>query len=323
MKRELRKQDVVTACLFGGALGVGVAGAELFSGGAGSASLILGSLSLAAGLLLWTSRVQMAPAAPPPSDPPDFGPAASQALQQGRLAQMAVLAGGVAHEINNPLASILGNLHYVDTGLDEDESREQLKEALKDAEAAAQRIRSIVEDIRSFAKSDDSDHLELVQLDEAARTSVRLLRYEFRTRVELKLESRPSPRVFANPSRLAQALVNLLVNAIQAIPADRDLPHGQVTLRTGTTAEGEAFVEVEDNGVGIPEEIRRRVFEPFFTTRPVGQGTGLGLAICHGFVRRLGGRMSVRSEPGHGSTFRIQLPNGESLLAAAGSVSHA
>ncbi|MBX2814126.1 MAG: HAMP domain-containing histidine kinase [Myxococcales bacterium] len=243
------------------------------------------------------------------------GASQTQLLQDGRLAHMGVIAFGIAHEINNPLAYVMSNLQYVADGLDHDEPVENLKEAIHDAVDGARRIRSIVEDVQMFAKADDSDHLELLQLSEVALSAVRLLRFELRQRVRLVEEHHEAPSVFANPSRLAQGILNLLVNAVQAIPKDRH-GSGSIILRTGTTITGEAFIEVTDDGVGIPEENRRRVFEPFFTTRPVGQGTGLGLSICYGLVHRLGGKVDVESAVGAGSTFRIRLPNGQKLLDA-------
>lgn len=243
------------------------------------------------------------------------GASQTQLLQAGRLAHMGVLAFGVAHEVNNPLAYVMSNLQYIEDGLDNGEPIESLKEALHDASDGARRIRSIVEDIRMFAKADDSDHLELVQLAEVARSAVRLLRFELRQRVRLVEEHKEAPPVFSNPSRLAQGILNLLVNAVQSMPPDRE-GVGSIILRTGTTSAGEAFIEVQDDGVGIPTENQRRVFEPFFTTRPIGQGTGLGLSICYGLVRRLGGHVDVQSEVGNGSTFRIRLPNGQKLLDA-------
>ena len=243
------------------------------------------------------------------------GASQTQLLQTGRLAHMGVLAFGVAHEINNPLAYVISNLQYIEDGLENGETTENMKEAIRDASDGARRIRSIVEDIRMFAKADDSDHLELLQLADVASSAVRLLRFELRQRVRLIEEHQESPSVFANPSRLAQGILNLLVNAVQAMPSERG-GVGSIVLKTGTTSAGEAFVEVSDDGVGIPEENRRRVFEPFFTTRPIGQGTGLGLSICYGLVRRLGGKVDVESEVGEGSTFRIRLPNGQKLLDA-------
>lgn len=239
----------------------------------------------------------------------------TQLLQAGRLAHMGVLACGVAHEINNPLAYVMSNIQYLEEELETIPSKDNLRDAIRDAADGARRIRSIVEDIRMFSKADDSDHLELVQLAEVSRSAVRLVRFELRQRINLVEQHDGGPPVFANPSRLAQVIVNLLVNAIQAMPEDRATP-GTITLRTGSTDAGEAFVEVMDDGVGIPEENRRRVFEPFFTTRPIGQGTGLGLSICYGLVRRLGGSVEVQSEVGAGSTFRIRLPDGQRLLEA-------
>ena len=117
----------------------------------------------------------------------------------------------------------------------------------------------------------------------------------------------PVPDVVANEARLGQVFLNLLLNALQAMPEGRsDRNEIRVVVRSPTAEQ--VVMEVHDNGVGIPANVRRRIFEPFFTTKPIGVGTGLGLAICHGIVTSLGGMLSVESEPGHGSVFRIELP---------------
>jgi signal transduction histidine kinase len=237
-------------------------------------------------------------------------------LQAGRLAHMGVLAAGVAHEINNPLAYVLGNVEYAREGMQSPRPPEDVAEALEEAAEGARRIRNIVEDIRLFSRADDSDHLELAGVAEVAASAVRVVRGKVARGVLLEEQHAPAPPVFANPSRLAQVVVNLLVNAAQAMPPEREA-RGHIVLRTGTTPAGEAFMEVRDDGVGIREEHQRRVFEPFFTTQPTGQGIGLGLSICYGLVRRLGGAVDVESEEGRGSTFRIRLPDGQVLLDAS------
>jgi CheY-like chemotaxis protein len=122
------------------------------------------------------------------------------------------------------------------------------------------------------------------------------------------VDAQPVPQVVANRQRIEQVLVNLLVNAAQAIP-EGAAEANAITVRIRPAGAG-ALVEVQDTGAGMPPEVRARIFEPFFTTKPFGTGTGLGLSICHGIVAELGGRIEVESEEGRGSTFRVVLPAG-------------
>jgi signal transduction histidine kinase len=115
------------------------------------------------------------------------------------------------------------------------------------------------------------------------------------------------PPVRATEAKLAQVFFNLIVNAGQAIPEERRAS-GTVTVRTRAGAQGEAVVEVLDNGVGIPPPVRARLFEPFFTTRRAGEGTGMGLTIAKALIEALGGRIEVESQPGEGACFRVVLP---------------
>jgi CheY-like chemotaxis protein/anti-sigma regulatory factor (Ser/Thr protein kinase) len=130
---------------------------------------------------------------------------------------------------------------------------------------------------------------------------------EIRPRARLVKDYGKVPLVEADDARLGQVFVNLLVNAVQAFPAG-DAEANEIRIVTSTDADGRATVEVRDNGPGIPAGIVGRVFDPFFTTKPVGVGTGLGLAITHGIVRAAGGELSVESEVGHGTTFKVVLP---------------
>jgi len=111
--------------------------------------------------------------------------------------------------------------------------------------------------------------------------------------------------VVASAGQLEQVVVNLVTNAANAIPEGR---RGEITIRTGPGTEGMVRLEVSDNGPGIPPELREKIFEPFFTTRTEGTGTGLGLSICHVIVKAHGGKLTVESEVGKGSTFRVELP---------------
>jgi CheY-like chemotaxis protein len=147
-----------------------------------------------------------------------------------------------------------------------------------------------------------------VTLPRVAESAINLAWNEIRHRAQLVKELHPVPRVMGSESRFVQVLVNLLVNAAQAIP-EGDAANNRIVLRTGTTADGHAYVEVEDTGTGIPEDRVPHVFEPFWTSKPKGVGTGLGLSICHGIVTAAGGEIRIASTvPGKGTVVRVELP---------------
>jgi two-component system, NtrC family, sensor kinase len=228
-------------------------------------------------------------------------------LVAGHMASVGTLAAGVAHEINNPLASLIANLRLAAR-----EQREragdpgELKELLADAQEAAERVRRIVDGLRTFTRSDDGrrERLELPRLLDAA---VELVASELRGRARLVKDYQEVGRVEANEARLVQVVVNLLINAAQAIPEGRpEQNEVRIELRAGEP--GRAVIAIRDTGVGIPPERLARVFDPFFTTRVAGEGPGLGLSICHNVIAGLGGEITVESRAGLGSTFRIVLP---------------
>jgi two-component system NtrC family sensor kinase len=231
-----------------------------------------------------------------------------------RMVSLGTLAAGVAHEINNPLSYLLSNLHFVDDELSAmAEAGEglasarggELLEALKEALSGGLRVRDIVRDLKTFSR-DNEDQRGLVDVRGVLDSCVNMAWSEIRHRARLEKDYGEVPLVEANESRLGQIFLNLLVNAAQAIA------HGDARkneIRISTRHEGEAVVvAVRDTGAGISEENLSRLFEPFFTTKPVGVGTGLGLSICHGIVTGMGGRITVDSQLGQGTTFRVFLP---------------
>ncbi|ATB29398.1 PAS domain S-box protein [Melittangium boletus] len=243
-------------------------------------------------------------------------------LATERMVSLGTLAAGVAHEINNPLAYMLSNLHFVDTevrtlaqsaeAFSGDQGRE-IQQALREAIDGGNRVRDIVRDLKTFSRGGD-DKRSPVDIHTVLDSCANMARSEIRHRARLVKNYGAVPPVYANDSRLGQLFLNLLVNAAQAIP------HGNATLneiRVTTMMSGrQVLVEIQDTGVGIPPENLTRLFDPFFTTKPVGVGTGLGLSICHGIVTAQGGRISVESRPNQGSTFRVLLPALETPLEA-------
>jgi PAS domain S-box-containing protein len=224
-----------------------------------------------------------------------------------RMASVATLSAGVAHEINNPLAYVVGNLDYAlahlvrlpgDLG--------EVKKALEDARGGAVRVGQIVRDLRTFSRAGDAERTE-VDVRRALQSAVTLAQNEIRQRAQLSLELGPVPPVLGSAHRLGQLFLNLLVNAAQAIPTgnpERNL----VQATTALAPDGRVCVEITDTGAGIAPDVLPRIFDPFFTTRAIGKGTGLGLAIVHGIVTELGGEITVRSEPNGGSIFTVLLP---------------
>ncbi|KFE68495.1 ATP-binding protein [Hyalangium minutum] len=229
-----------------------------------------------------------------------------------RMASVGTLAAGVAHEINNPLAYVIANLDYARQEVEAAATAQvppeavELPRALREAREGAERVRLIVKDLKTFSRPDDA-RLEAVDLRRAIDTAVTLAWNEIRHRARLVKLYEPVPEVWANEARLGQVFLNLIINAAHAIPegsADRN----EIRVITRLDSRGHVVAEVQDTGAGIPEDLRPRVLEPFFTTKPPGEGTGLGLSICHGIVTRLGGEFQFDSEVGRGTTFRVVLP---------------
>jgi PAS domain S-box-containing protein len=238
----------------------------------------------------------------------------AQLLLADRMASVGTLAAGVAHEINNPLAFILSNLEFATSELSRTGADPEVLRALGEAADGGARVREIVRDLKTFSRP-GGEVPHAVDVRAVLGSAVGLARNEIRHRARLVVERGHVPPVLADEHRLAQVLVNLLVNAAQAIPAG-NVPGNLVRAATSTAPDGRALVEISDTGQGIPPEALPRIFDPFFTTKPVGVGTGLGLSICHGIVAALEGEISVESVVGKGSTFRVHLPAAERGPAA-------
>jgi PAS domain S-box-containing protein len=235
--------------------------------------------------------------------------------QAERLASMGTLAAGVAHEINNPLTYVMANIGFVAERLSKlkpfptaafDQQVEELGTALSEAQEGAVRVRQIVRDLKTLARGDE-EHYGPVDISRVIDTSIGMVAADIRAKAHLVIDLGETPPVEASESRLGQVLVNLLVNAAQAI-TEGGAAANRIRISTRTDAAGRAVISVSDSGSGIPPEVLGRIFDPFFTTKPVGVGTGLGLFICHGIVKALGGEITVESKLGTGTTFRVLLP---------------
>jgi len=236
----------------------------------------------------------------------------TQLMVSDRMASIGTMAAGMAHEINNPLAAVAANLELVAAGLASLQAQPpgmrtvaELEEAARDAQEAATRMKVIVADMKLFSRSEDVRAVP-VEIHPTIDSSVRIAQNEIRHRARLVKDYGSSVRVLANESRLGQVFLNVIVNAAQAIPEGR-ANDNEIRISTWTEG-GEVVVEVADTGPGMSEEVLRKLFTPFFTTKPKGVGTGLGLAICERIVGELGGRISVSSKFGRGTAVRVALP---------------
>jgi PAS domain S-box-containing protein len=234
----------------------------------------------------------------------------SRLLQAERLASMGTLSATVAHEINNPLTYVLGNLDVAVALIAELESTAstgRLAQHLGHAREGADRVRRIVRGLRVFSRQDD-ERTEPTDVQLVLGRALEMADNVIRHRARLVRNFDPVPPVFANDLRLGQVFVNLLLNAAQSIP-EGHADENEIRVSTWHDKEKSAVVvTIEDTGSGIAPEVKPRIFEPFFTTKPVGVGTGLGLAICYGVISGLGGNIEVDSVAGEGATFRVRLP---------------
>jgi signal transduction histidine kinase len=232
------------------------------------------------------------------------------------------LVAGVAHEINNPIGFVHANLQllseYMDRllrareqGEDTARIREAIAKLLARSREGTERVKHIVQDLRTFSRMDQAEVSE-ADLNEEIDRTLTLMEPRFKDGIEVVRDyDERLPRVRCFAGQLNQVFLNLLMNACDALEG-----RGRIVVRTRGLGEG-VRLEFEDDGPGIPPEVQDRIFEPFFTTKPVGQGTGLGLSLSHGIIERHGGRMQVSSAPGGGATFVIELPREARLDAAS------
>jgi PAS domain S-box-containing protein len=255
-------------------------------------------------------------------------------MQSEKLAAVGQLAAGMAHEINNPIgfvasnltmlaryqetfAAILASYRQLEAGLDDDARAtivaqrqtadldfllEDIPALLKESRAGMERVRRIVQDLRDFSRVDSVAQWQEVDINHNLETTLNLLGKQINQGISIQREYGQLPLVECSPAELNQVFMNLLNNALQAIQGN-----GNITLRSMQEGD-QVWVEIEDTGEGISDEVRPHIFDPFFTTRPVGQGAGLGLSMAYGIIQKHGGQISVISRTGKGSVFRVSLP---------------
>jgi signal transduction histidine kinase/CheY-like chemotaxis protein len=215
-----------------------------------------------------------------------------------RMISIGTLAGGVAHEINNPLATISANLELLGRRIED--------ATIVDSRESVERIRKIVRGLMAFSRADE-DRRDVLQVEHVLELAIAMTANELRHKARLVVRYGTTPAIHASESRLGHVFVNLLINAADAI-AEGAVDRNSIRVSTRVDDAGCVVVEIRDTGSGIARNIQGRIFDPFFTTKPVGKGTGLGLSICHGIVRSLGGRITFTSEPGAGASFKVSLP---------------
>jgi PAS domain S-box-containing protein len=226
-----------------------------------------------------------------------------QLLQREKLAAVGQLVSGVAHELNNPLAGILAFSQLLMAAAPSDQA---VRDAVVTINKEAKRAAKIISNLLLFARQRPPERTQ-TDLNQVVRDAVELRRYALRThQIELHVELDPLlPHVLADGSQLQQVILNLITNAEHAL---RDYP-GDKRLTIITRRNGELLVvTVADSGPGVPLELHDRIFNPFFTTKKVGEGTGLGLSISDGIVREHGGQIRLASPPGEGAVFIVELP---------------
>ena len=255
-------------------------------------------------------------------------------MRQDKLASLGTLAAGVAHEINNPISYIAGNIRMLTDYLQHmgayltlqqellaktatTEQREELAAAAQSLEIlmimedgpaiiiesleGVERVARIVRYLKCFSRVDAPEY-EATDITTCLEDAFKMVRDELKDVADIDKQYQKLPPVPCHPGQLNQVFLNLLLNAGQAVT-----PPGRITLKSRHDA-GFVYVTVGDNGHGIPEELRERIFEPFFTTKDVGKGTGLGLSISQDIITRHGGELLVESSVGVGSIFTVKLP---------------
>jgi signal transduction histidine kinase len=246
----------------------------------------------------------------------------AQLVQSEKMRSLGQLVTGIAHEINNPLGFVKNNVTYLIQSLPKLEKIAQQARvaslAKQDADSLDNllvdmreissenldgllRIENIVLALRNFSRLDEADY-QLADLEEGVNSSLKLIRPTCGSRIRLDVDLEPLPLTFCHPGELNQVLMNLLINAIQAIPGE-----GSIALRA-RAADGLIRISIQDSGNGMSPDVLSHLGEPFFTTKPVGSGTGLGLAISMGIVNRHHGKLLFASQPGAGTLVTIELP---------------
>jgi two-component system NtrC family sensor kinase len=231
-----------------------------------------------------------------------------QFVQSEKLASIGQLVGGVAHEINNPLTAILG---YSDLLAEDPTVDSRARNVAEKIREQARRTKTLVNNLLSFARQAPSDRRGLLDVNTIVNTAVQFRRVDLRGK-NIRIDVQTStniPEVRADANQLLQVFCNIINNAVDSM---NHVGGGTLTVRT-SLEKGNAVILFSDTGTGIREP--QLVFDPFYTTKPVGQGTGLGLSICYGLVHDQGGKITCQNSLEGGATFRVELPAVSTLFS--------
>ena len=235
-----------------------------------------------------------------------------QLVQSEKMASLGRMSAGIIHEINNPL-------NIATTGLYSLRNKEKLlapgqqaefAEVVRDVEESVRRVRTIVADLRTFSHPDNS-HRDVVEVAPAVALALRFLSNEWRDRVQIETTISEGQTVFVNNNKLVHVLVNLLQNSLDALTAKTFGDEKPAIQITGRVEGQRSLLSIRDNGPGIDAHHLDKIFEPFYTTKEVGEGLGLGLSICHRIVEENGGKISVQTAPGRFCEFTLEFPRKE------------
>lgn len=265
-----------------------------------------------------------------------LGLAQDQLLQSEKMASIGQLAAGVAHEINNPIGYIFSNfstlegyilkvfemlkvyeeaesaitsgevlarLKDVRKRIELDYLKEDIPALMDESREGIVRVRKIVQDLKDFSRVDVNQDWQWANIHRGIDSTLNIVNNEVKYKADVVKEYGDLPEVECLPSQINQVVMNLVVNAAQAIDGKR----GTITISTGVEG-GSIWIKVADTGSGIPRDVLPRIFDPFYTTKPIGTGTGLGLSLSYGIIQKHGGKIDVETEMGQGTTFRITLP---------------
>ncbi len=236
----------------------------------------------------------------------------SHMLATDRLVSLGRLAAGVGHEINNPLFYVMLKLDSIRENLKERVDEATMKK-FEEISYGLNRIQSIVKDLKTLSQGSNDDNVIAVDVGANLRSAILMSTNEIQYRAQLTTEIEELPKILANEAHLGQIFLNLLVNSAQAIEPG-NVSKNKIHVKA-FVKDQRVVVQISDSGPGIPEHVKKNIFQAFYTTKPVGQGTGLGLSICQSLVNRYKGQISFDSAVGQGTRFTVSFPisNGDKL----------